>query len=85
MSQLEMFAPPAQRQPEMPTAASVRPRLEAVLRQLRDGSASAWSQAERRRWAVIFPQMCAWLPDGERETKRAEFASLFGRTPTAGG
>ena len=78
MSQLDMFAPPAQRKPELPTADSVRPRLDAVLRQLQDGSASKWSEAERRRWSVVFPQMCEWLPEGERELKRAEFSRLRG-------
>lgn len=77
MSQLEMFAPPARKRPEMPNADSVRPRLDAVLRQLRDGSASGWSDAERRRWFVVFPQMCAWLPDDEREAKREEFGRLW--------
>ncbi len=61
----------------MPTADSVRPRLEAVLAQLRDGSSSAWTQAERRRWYVVFPQMCEWLPENERALKRAEFLRLW--------
>jgi hypothetical protein len=60
----------------MPTADTVRPKLEAVLRQLRDGGASEWSEAEQRRWQVIFPQMCDWLPEDEREIKRAEFRRL---------
>src|SRR5271170_4026290 len=79
MNQLELFAPPAQKKAEMPTAESVRPRLEAVLQQLRDGSASRWSEAEKRRWAVVFPQMCEWLPEAERELKRAEFLRLWAR------
>jgi hypothetical protein len=78
MSQLEMFAPHAQRKGATPTAESIRPRLEMVLRQLRDGSAALWPQSERRRWEVVFPQMCEWLPEGERELKRAEFFSLWG-------
>ncbi len=78
MAQLEMFAPPAQKKTAMPTADSVRPRLEAVLAQLRDGTASDWSEAERRRWYVVFPQMCEWLPEGERDLKRAEFSRLRG-------
>lgn len=76
MSQLEMFAPPPQKKAEMPTADSVRPRLDAVLQQLRDGSAQRWSKAERQRWLVVFPQMCDWLPEPERELKRAEFLGL---------
>jgi hypothetical protein len=78
MSQLELFAPHAQRKVKMPTADSVRPRLEAVLQQLRDGSASQWSTAEQRRWFVVFPQMCEWLPEAEREFKRSEFLRLSG-------
>lgn len=78
MNQLEMFAPPAQKKAEMPTADSVRPRLEAVLQQLRDGSATGWSRAERGRWLAVFPQMCEWLPEPERELKRAEFLRLSG-------
>lgn len=78
MSQLELFAPPAQKKAEMPTADNVRPRLEAVLQQLRDGSASRWSKADRGRWLVVFPQMCEWLPEPERELKRAEFLRLLG-------
>jgi hypothetical protein len=76
MSQLEMFAPPAARGPKMPTADTVRPKLEAVLDQLRNGGASSWSEAEHCRWRVIFPQMCDWLPEGERELKKAEFQRL---------
>ena len=82
MSQLEMFAPPAPKRPEMPTADSVRPRLNAVLRQLRDGTASGWSNAERRRWFVVFPQMCAWLPEDESEAKRQEFSRLWSSEET---
>jgi hypothetical protein len=82
MIQLELFAPPTQKKPEMPTADSVRPRLETVLAQLRDGSASRWSEAEQRRWYVVFPQMCEWLPEPEREFKRAEFLRLW---PPMGG
>jgi hypothetical protein len=78
MDQLELFAPPARKQAEMPTADSVRPRLVAVLDQLRDGSASRWSNAELRRWSVVFPQMCEWLPEPERSLKRAEFLRLLG-------
>jgi hypothetical protein len=78
MSQLELFAPPTQKKAEMPTAESVRPRLEIVLQQLREGSASRWSKAEERRWSVVFPQMCEWLPEPERGLKRAEFLRLFG-------
>lgn len=76
MNQLEMFAPQQQRQAEMPTAETVRPRLAAVLRQLTDGSAARWSESEKRRWRVVFPQMCEWLPEDERTTLRAEFERL---------
>lgn len=76
MNQLEMFAPQQQRQAEMPTAETVRPRLVAVLRQLTDGSAARWSESEKRRWIVVFPQMCEWLPEDERTTMRAEFERL---------
>ena len=76
MTQLEMFAPLAPKQPTMPTAESVRPRLRAVLRELQDGSARSWSVAQRRRWAVVFPQMCEWLPEVERAELRGEFQRL---------
>ena len=79
MNQFEMFTPTAQRQTAMPTADGVRPRLDAVLRQLRDGSAGEWTDAVRRRWAVVFPQMCDWLPEEERAEKLAEFGHLFTR------
>ena len=82
MLQLEMFAPPAAKRPEMPTADSVRPRLHAVLRQLRDGTAAGWSDAERRRWFVVFPQMCAWLPEDERDAARQEFGRLWSSEET---
>lgn len=61
----------------MPTADSVRPRLEAVLRQLRDGSSAKWSASELRRWSVVFPQMCEWLPEDERLVMRGEFQRLI--------
>lgn len=77
MSQMEMFAPIVRKTVEMPTANSVRPRLEAVLRQLRDGSAVEWSESERRRWRVVFPQMCEWLSETEREGMRSEFERLW--------
>jgi hypothetical protein len=76
MNQLEMFAPLAPKQPTMPTAETVRPRLLAVLRELKDGSARSWSVAQRRRWAVVFPQMCEWLPEVERAELRGEFQRL---------
>jgi hypothetical protein len=76
MNQLEMFTPPAQKKVEVPTADSVRPRLEVALQQLRDGSALRWSKAETCRWLVVFPQMCEWLPEPERGLKRAEFLRL---------
>ncbi|MCJ2068701.1 hypothetical protein MKK75_07780 [Methylobacterium sp. J-030] len=60
----------------MPTAESVRSRLEAVLDQLRSGRVSEWSEAECRR--VVVPQMRASLPEDERQTKRAEFQPLTG-------
>ena len=82
MSQFEMFAPSAPKRLEMPNADSVRPRLNAVLRQLRDGTSSGWSDAERRRWFVVFPQMCAWLPDDEREAKQREFSCLWSSEAT---
>ena len=77
MSQLEMFSPLTRKKVQMPTADTVRPKLEAVLRQLEEGLASEWSPAERRRWSVVFPQMCEWLPEDERELKRAEFRRLW--------
>lgn len=61
----------------MPTAESVRPRLETVLRQLRDGSSAKWSESERRRWSVVFPQMCEWMPEDERSALRNEFQGLI--------
>lgn len=76
MNQLEMFAPQQQRQAEMPTADTVRPRLEAVLRQLADGSAARWSDGEKRRWLVVFPQMCEWLPENDRAKLLCEFKRL---------
>lgn len=77
MSQLELFEAPAPRKIVMPTAETVRPRLEAILEQVKGGQAVKWSDAERRRWGVVFPQMCEWLPEEERELKRAEFRHLF--------
>jgi hypothetical protein len=76
MNQLEMFSPLAPKPPTLPTAETVRPRLLAVLRELKDGSAQSWSGAERRRWSVVFPQMCEWLPEAERAQFRAEFQQL---------
>ncbi|MBV8563827.1 MAG: hypothetical protein JO273_00050 [Methylobacteriaceae bacterium] len=85
MTQLEMsFGTPARRSADSPTIDSIRQRLEAVLQQLRDGSASQWSKAEQRRWSVVFPQMCEWLPQTEREVKRAEFLRLNGSDPIVG-
>ena len=77
MSQLEMFTSPAPKRAETPSAESVRLRLNAVLGQLRDGTAERWSDAERRRWFVVFPQMCAWLPDDERAAKQEAFRALW--------
>ena len=79
MSQLELFEAPAPRKAIMPTAETVRPRLDAVLEQIRDGRAAKWPEAELRRWRVVFPQMCDWLPEEERELKRAEFRQLVDR------
>ena len=76
MNQLEMFAPQQQRQAAMTTAESVRPRLETALRQLRDGSSTKWTEAERRRRTVVFPRMSEWLPPAERTSLNEEFKRL---------
>lgn len=74
MSQLELFAQSSVAVSAVPTAESVRARLEAVLALLRVASELPWSPREAARWKVIVPQMVDWLPPEEQEAVRMEFA-----------
>ncbi|NJN36030.1 MAG: hypothetical protein HC794_02015 [Nitrospiraceae bacterium] len=76
MSQIEMFAPVLKPKAALPTPETVRLRVDAVLKELRDGTASGWPESVWRRWKVVFPQMCEWLPESERDAKRSEFQKL---------
>lgn len=57
----------------MPTAEDVRPRLNAVLDQLRMADSMPLSEADQRFWRTVAPQMSRWLPADEREAYLASF------------
>lgn len=79
MTQLDMFGAAQAAVPTLPTADSVRPRLVEVLEQLRAASELPWTDAEARRWRVVFPQMTNWLPAEEGAHLRSEFSELLDR------
>jgi len=82
MNQLDMFGSAAAKAPEMPTAETVRPRVEDLLTMLRASEEMPWAPAEMASWTVIFPQMINWLPESERAEVLARFEREISRLKT---
>jgi hypothetical protein len=83
MPQLDMFGLPPRKEPKLPTPEDVRPELTEVLERLRQSRSMPLSPKDLRFWRVVFPQMCAWLPDEERTAMCAEFTAELVRLDQA--
>lgn len=84
-AQPDLFAGTPQPAPSyLPDPAKVREKLFAVLAQARAAPEQAWRAADRSYYAVVFPQMCNWLPASEAVELRAAFAVELARLESAG-
>ncbi len=79
MAQLEMFTQPVVVEPTVPSVESIRERLAALLRSLRDADDMPLTARELAYWKVVTPQMSNWLPPEERAAVCAEFEEQVGR------
>jgi hypothetical protein len=84
MSQFELFAQPAVVEPTVPTVESIRARFEALLGPMRSAESMPLTDRELAYWKVVAPQMANWLPEGERDAVRDEFAAQVARLSGAG-
>lgn len=77
MDQLELFDQQTAAPAIVPTAKSVRERIESILDFLRSSPASHVSEKDISRWKLAVPQMSDWLPADDRDVVRAEFSKLI--------
>jgi len=77
MDQLELFEQQTVAPAIVPTAKSVRERIESILDFLRSSPASHVSEKDISRWKLAVPQMSDWLPADDRDVVRAEFSKLI--------
>ena len=75
MSQFNL-ALPTPEGPQIDMADRVRPKLDAVLDGLRAHGGAEWSARELRRYRLIVPQMCRWLPEVEADATLRTFRRL---------
>jgi uncharacterized protein (DUF2267 family) len=61
----------------------VRPRLAALLAEVRAAARMPWNSQEERVNATLFHNMANWLPPEERNTLRAEFLMELARLRAA--
>lgn len=73
---------PAPRAPAQ-MEATVRPRLAAMLAELRAAQRMPWDAQQERVNRTLFPQMTNWLPEAEREHLRAAFGAELRRLGAA--
>ncbi len=78
-----MFGAAAPQASTIPSPESIRSRVEAVLSVLRTADEMPWTAAEIRSWSLVIPQMSNWLPEAERDSVRAEFATQMSRLGAA--
>lgn len=72
MVQLQMFKD-YQAPSTVPTAETVRERLEETLSVLRNADKLPWSNKELHHWRIVFPQMANWLSPPDRAAVIAVF------------
>jgi hypothetical protein len=64
---------------DTPQPDTVRVRLHALLRMVRDASEMPWEPSRARVQEYLFTNMASWLPQDERDTLRKAFASEMSR------
>ena len=82
-TQPDLFGAAAPQASTIPSPESIRSRVEAVLTVLRTADEMPWTAAEIRSWSLVIPQMSNWLPETERDSVRAEFATQMSRLGAA--
>jgi hypothetical protein len=63
----------------VPDPETVRVRLKSLLEKVRSAEKMPWSERDARMWQTVFPNMANWLPEGEAEQMRLEFAQEMKR------
>ena len=61
----------------------VRPRLAALLSEVRAAQTNPWTRQVAGVNAILFHQMANWLPPAERDQLRAEFVEELRRIGVA--
>jgi len=82
MRQPDLFGaagPVAPAPPEVPDPAAVRERLHSMLLLVRGASEMPWPPQRARVQEIMFPNMANWLPEGERDALRRDFAAEMDR------
>jgi hypothetical protein len=67
-----------------PDPEKVRQRLNALLEKARSSEKMPWSERDARMWQTVFHNMANWLPDGEADQLRLEFAREMERLKQTG-
>jgi hypothetical protein len=70
-------------QQTLPDPEKVRRRLRGLIEKARSAEKMPWSERDARMWQIVFPNMANWLPDGEAEQLRFEFAREMERLRAA--
>lgn len=78
MTQFALFDE-APNQPAKSKPDAARARLDGLLAELESAEVMPWSDADRRRWSVIFPQLTRWLPVAEAERFAERFEQQLAR------
>ena len=67
----------------LPDPEKIRRRLNALIEKARSADKMPWSERDARAWQIVFPNMAKWLPEGEAEQLRFEFAREMERLKAA--
>lgn len=67
----------------LPNPDDIRHRLLALLATAREATSMPWDERKARMWQIVFPQMADWLPEGEADQLRREFAHELERLKRA--
>ena len=85
MRQNDLFAqvsPPAPPPSDLPAPDAIRTRLHALLATARAAEAMPWTPERTRVHRLMFYNMANWLPTGERDALRQDFAAELARLST---